>query len=439
MGFLRVNPTSGVLVEGNVSTPFVICGANCYYLMTKHHENCQDSKPLKVLESLKGMGVNCIRTWAFADGDTPSSLQPHPCFYDETVFRSLDVIIARCRDLGMKILLDLTNFWPDYGGMAQYVRWSREKGGHPPLEDGEESHELLASYFYDDDVCQKLFQRFVKALICRKNTVTGELYCNDPTIAGYGLANEPRCYRDPGCTKHIIPTWAHNIAKLIKSLDANHLVFMDCEGFFGPSTGERYLEINPFDTSLYGTDFAQDTNSPFIDVCCIHMYPEKWLTGHDEAQTVEFMEKWIHSHIQVANMLDKPLLISEYGFLNQPTREQYFIDFAAIVLRHNNAKSKLIGTMFWQACSETYRFGDEYAIFVDSELDTDKSKTVIEELCTSLKQGYKNLNRFQSRRIQAGIDESSSTSKVTAQKMPFLKSSPESFRRKIDSAKCVLM
>ena len=247
-----------------------------------------------------------------------------------------------------------------------------------------------------------------------------------------------RCYLDPGCTNHTIAMWAHATAELIKSLDSNHLVFMDCEGFFGPSTKDFYS--NPFDTTSYGTDFAQDTNSPYIDVCCIHMYPEKWLPDTTEAENLEFMEQWIHTHLEVAAMLDKPLLISEYGFIQGPTRVQYFVDFSAITLRHVRNQSKLVGSMFWQACSEAYRYGDEYAIIVDNDGD-DSSKAVVEELCISLTQGYRNLNRFQSRRIHMD-DERYDTRKFQNREgrmMKFIHSSPQSFRRKIDSTSCRLM
>ena len=115
------------------------------------------------------------------------------------------------------------------------------------------------------------------------------------------------------------------------------------------------------------------------------------------------------------------------------------MDVAAIILRHVRSKSKLVGSIFWQACSEEYKYGDEYAIAVDS--DGDASRAVIEELCVALKQGYRNLNRFQSRRIQMD-DERYDTRKFnkgTERVKKFLQSSPESFRRKIDATACVLM
>lgn len=450
MNFVRVSSSpssSGLFVEGDDSLPFVICGANCYYLMTKHHEGCQESRPLKVLDALKDMGINCVRTWAFADGDMGSCLQPYPFFFDESVFQSLDAIISHCKDLGMRMLLDLTNFWPDYGGMGQYVTWSRKKHGakgnnttmssDPQIK--ENGHDMLASHFYTDAYCQKVFHKFVRTLIQRKNSITGIKYSEDPTILGFGLANEPRCMLDPGCTKHIIATWAHETAYMIKSIDSNHLVFMDCEGFFGPSTGNWYS--NPFDTSSYGTDFAQDVNSPYIDVCCIHMYPEKWNPGNNEDENVEFMEEWIHSHLEVACLLEKPLLLSEFGFLSGPSQKAYYMDIASIVLRHIRSQSNLVGTMFWQACSRDYRYGDEYAIAVDS--DRDESRDVIEELCGALHQGYRNLNQFQSRRILMDDERYRYDPKKIKNKIgkvkTLLRSSPESFRRKIDSTSCVLM
>lgn len=355
------------------------------------------------MQSLSDMGVNCIRTWAFADGTGSSSLQPAPGVFNEAVFQSLDKVVATCKSLNMKLMLVLTNFWPEYGGMAQYVKWSREQAEEPCSVD--ERHEILASHFYDDPWCRKAFMKFIKTLILRKNTITGILYRDEPAIMGWSLANEPRQYLDVGCTKRSIHTWSHMMAEYVHSLDSNHLVCMDCEGFFGPSMAKRKKHYsNPFDASKYGTDFALDCSSGYIDVCCIHAYPEKWLQTSDGKKICGFMEKWIKDHLDVCESeLKKPLLLSEFGFVHGPEKSENYVDFASLMIQYLGKKTKLAGNLFWNACSGSYGGKDAYAVDVVDETDLDSddfSKQIIEEMCYAMKKGYYGLATFTSKRIQ---------------------------------------
>jgi len=350
------------------------------------------------------MGVNCIRTWAFADGIGPSSLQPEVGVFNEAVFESLDKVVATCKSLKMRLILVLTNFWPEYGGMAQYVKWSREQAGEP-CSVVDEQHEVLASHFYDDPWCRKAFMKFVETLILRKNTITGILYRDDPTIIGWSLANEPRQYLDAGCTKQSLQTWSHMMAKFVHSLDRNHLVFMDSEGFFGPSTENRKKRSsNPFDASKYGTDFAVDCSSPYIDVCCIHAYPEKWLQTSDGKKIYGFMEKWMKDHLDVCeNKLKKPLLLSEFGFVHSSEKSENYVDFASLMVQYLKKKTNLVGNLFWNACSGSYGGKDTYAVDVCDETDLDSedfSKQIIEEMCYAMRKGCYGLATFTSKRIQ---------------------------------------
>jgi len=54
--------------------------------------------------------------------------RPHPSAalagaYNEEVFRGLDWVVAECGQRGLKLMLTLSNFWEDYGGFPQYVRY----------------------------------------------------------------------------------------------------------------------------------------------------------------------------------------------------------------------------------------------------------------------------------------------------------------------------
>lgn len=82
-----------------------------------------------VLDAATAAGLTVIRTWAFCDGPQWNALQPSPGVLDERVFRSLDWLLAEAAARGLRLLLVFTNYWRDYGGMAQYVAWARQQRG----------------------------------------------------------------------------------------------------------------------------------------------------------------------------------------------------------------------------------------------------------------------------------------------------------------------
>lgn len=77
-----------------------------------------------MLDAAAAAGLTVIRTWAFNEGAAQwNALQPAPGQFCDRVFRALDWVVAEAGRRGLKLLLNLTNYLPDYGGMLQYVRW----------------------------------------------------------------------------------------------------------------------------------------------------------------------------------------------------------------------------------------------------------------------------------------------------------------------------
>lgn len=67
--------------------------------------------------------------------------------------------------------------------------------------------------------------------LCRKNTVNGLLYKDDPNIFGWEIINEPRCSNNdsgvndaPAECVTAIQSFIDDAAAHIKSIDRNHLV-----------------------------------------------------------------------------------------------------------------------------------------------------------------------------------------------------------------------
>jgi hypothetical protein len=64
-----------------------------------------------------------LRTWAFHEAaGLPTALQPAPGQYNERTLAALDWVVQQCMRRGIRLLLTLTNYQPDYGGLAAYAR-----------------------------------------------------------------------------------------------------------------------------------------------------------------------------------------------------------------------------------------------------------------------------------------------------------------------------
>ena len=90
----------------------------------------------------------------------------------------LDYVLAKAAELSVKVIMVMVNNWRAFGGIDQYLMWyGRDK-----------HHE-----FFTAPEIKQAYKNWVEHVVMRKNTITGSLYRDDPTIFSWGLANEPRC------------------------------------------------------------------------------------------------------------------------------------------------------------------------------------------------------------------------------------------------------
>ncbi|KXZ55054.1 hypothetical protein GPECTOR_3g212 [Gonium pectorale] len=195
-----------------------------------------------------------------------------------------------------RLILTLTNYWPDYGGMPQYVRQ------HP------------TELFYTDPQCQAWFRRMAAAVVGRVSTVTGIPYASDPTILAWELANEPRC-EGPGGDA-VLMEWVASTAAFLRAADPNHLITVGLEGFYGSSSPDM-MPHNPYGgAARHGADFLAIFQHPALDFASIHLYPDQWCPLDSSPQQLKsFMRTWLQSHAALCagHRLHKPLVLSEYG------------------------------------------------------------------------------------------------------------------------------
>lgn len=286
-------------------------GANNYYIAFKPKPMVDD-----VLASARALSLPVLRIWAYLDAAALDGSVPRVDPHSDAVGRKdgvyfqywdpkqqkprynegpnglqrLDYALARARDYGVKLLLVLTNNWRDYGGMDQYLAWFGRSQHHE---------------FYSDPRVKQAYKDWVEQLVLRKNTLTGQLYRDDPTIFGWELGNEPRCNgagrASSDWTPRTLVSWADEMSRYIKTLDPNHLVSVGDEGFL--ARGGEHWTYRAQD----GVDHEALTALPAVDFGTYHAYPEDW------GAPPSWGTQWLVDHELVARRLDKPTVLEEYG------------------------------------------------------------------------------------------------------------------------------
>jgi mannan endo-1,4-beta-mannosidase len=154
-----------------------------------------------------------------------------------------------------------------------------------------------------------MFDDYVRAVVTRRNTVTGRLYRDDPAIMAWQLANEPRPGgSDEAGRRHMKAylAWIDRTARLIKSLDPNHMVATGSEGTMGCIDSDQCV--------------ADAHRSTAIDYVNAHIWPQNWSWADpkDLAGTWPTVERntraYIARQVAIARRLGKPLVIEEFGF-----------------------------------------------------------------------------------------------------------------------------
>jgi len=305
-------PTAYFVLNGK---PFCFAGTNNYYFTYKSKAMVDD-----VMAHAESMGLNVIRMHGFIDMGSLDDSVPsvdrwgsevgtkdgrYFQYWDKTTnavawnegpngLQQLDYAIHAARQHGLKVLIDLTNNWREFGGMDQYVTWAGLKYHHE---------------FYTDERARVLYRNWVSKLVNRVNSVDGTLFRDDPAIFAWELANEPRCRNGEemdaapgeGCNSTTIATWIDEMSTYIKSVDPNHMVAVGDEGFLVD-------DVNHWShKGEAGTNHEQFCGVRNIDFCTVHMYPDDWGTG------IQFGYDWVTDHIDVARRLGKPTVFEEYG------------------------------------------------------------------------------------------------------------------------------
>ncbi len=220
----------------------------------------------------------------------------------------------RANQLGLKLIIVLSNNWNDFGGMNWYV----QQAGLKKHED-----------FYTDQKVISAFENYISFVLNHKNIYTDVQYKDDPTIMAWEIANEPR---NEGNSPEVITKWAEKISNFIRKIDPNHLIGVGDEGWFYEKNSSNWA-YNGYE----GVDWDALLKLPNIDFGTYHLYPGSW--GWTE-HPIETGIKWIDEHINAAKSIGKPSILEEFGMTTN--RDYAYYKWTQTVYENGGD-----GWMFW--------------------------------------------------------------------------------------------
>ncbi|HEV2914982.1 MAG TPA: cellulase family glycosylhydrolase [Pyrinomonadaceae bacterium] len=284
--------------------PFRFVGAN---VAVMYRDDDRARLPETMREAAR-QGLRVVRVWAHGEGGEDSDVKSiggdradwprnHPFRFtperwNEEQFVHLDRVIAEAARNNIRVQLTLVNWWRDTGGVTQYLRWA----GIKDAADDSKPYGInveRAMLFYTNDVTRRMYREHVERIVTRRNTVTGTLYAEDPTIMGYELMNEAQAVTGRWAERR---AWVAEMSAYIKTLDPDHLV---TPGTWG------------YRTSWERREWLEEHRIPTIDYCDVHNYPRD---DHDSyVESPAALGEFIANRAAASFALRKPLMFGEFG------------------------------------------------------------------------------------------------------------------------------
>lgn len=338
--------------------PYYFIGTNYWYgtLLGLEKDKKRGVKRLrKELDFLKANGVTNLRIMAGAEGEGMISgitrvgppLQPSQGKFDESVLDGLDTVLYEMGKRDLKAIVFFSNNWEWSGGFQQYLIWNNLV---PPDQKTrkltwDEQRDIVTK-FYSCEPCKQAYNKQVELIMNRTNKLSKKRYTDDPAIMAWELANEPRPMRP--AAENDYKKWIADVAGMIKSKDRNHLVTIGHEGYIGTEGMKLFEEVHRYEN---------------VDYLTIHIWAKNWgwYEGNKIAEgfpnVVEKATAYVKDHVAIAEKLNKPLVIEEFGLprdkqsfeINSSTalRDEYYEKMFAFVADSAKSNGALAGANFW--------------------------------------------------------------------------------------------
>lgn len=354
--------------------PYYFIGTNLWYAPILASEGTGgDRERLKSeLDMLQSLGINNLRILVGADAGSVNAntvqpyLQPAPGCINDTLLHGLDYLLCEMESRGMVGVFYLTNSWDWSGGYGFYLKQTGH--GDSPNANGEGYNEYVkyASQFVFDAKAKELYYDFVRTIVGHTNSISGRRYADEPSIMSWQICNEPRPFSKEG--KEAFAAWISETARLIKSIDKNHLVSTGSEGLYGCEVDEQLCE-----------KIHRDHN---IDYLTIHIWPVNWRWSSPDRLFQALPNVYLKStdyitlHQRMAERLNKPFVIEEFGYSRDRTfllpegrtraRDAFYQFIFQNIADSHASQGLLAGCNFWgwggagRPVDKTWKLGNDY-------------------------------------------------------------------------------
>lgn len=351
--FIKVTGTHFILED----QPYYFLGTNLWYgcYLGSPGETGDRERLIKELDLLKSLGINNLRILAASEkSEIKNSLKPaiqtEPGVLDENLLEGLDFLLNEMNERKMHAVIFQNNYWEWSGGMSQYNAWTNgEKVADPDDPNfGWGEFMRLSATFYSNEKANQYFKNFITKIVTRKNTFNNLYYYEDPTIMAWQLANEPRPWGSGEEIENYY-LWIDSTAKFIHSIDPNHLVSTGNEGTMGSLKSEEY--------------YLNAHKSKYIDYLTFHLWIKNWSWYDAKNYEATFDSAkikavdYINQHIQMAEILNKPITLEEFGIgrdlenhsISSTTtaRDDYYSTVFSLAYDSASAGAPIAGTNFW--------------------------------------------------------------------------------------------
>lgn len=291
--------------------PYNFIGTNYWYGAMIGAKNGNRERLLKELDELKANGITNLRILVGAEGGDQDytvspALQYEKATYNEALLDGLDYVLAEMEKRDLNAILYLNNNWEWSGGMAKYLEWNGYgKVPNPNIAPNTWPQFMnFTSQFHSCEPCKEDFKKHIKFILGRTNSYTKQKYVDDKAIMAWEIANEPRIFNKEN--EAAFTTWLNDVVDYMNRLDKNHLITTGSEGKAGSNDDLAAFE--------------RTHTNPNIDYLTMHIWPKNWgwYKIDDEKNSTPIAIKktieYIDEHIEVANRLQKPLILEEFGY-----------------------------------------------------------------------------------------------------------------------------
>lgn len=286
-------------------------GINAYYLLVESYRRVQRHRQqtpraavraylvdaLRLPEVRERCHIDSIRYWAFNDspdlsgvalpGAGDGRLWLTPGQADPLAMETLGCLTEQLAGLGFTLVPVLSNFWPSYGGILQYLVWTGELAEQEYI-DALRSTRTAALYldhtmtFFTSAAAEELFRQHINTTLALLRPLH--------SIHTIELMNEPRGKNACSLAHHpltngrmsadIVAAWLNRQAAWIRRtlalVEPTPFLSSGEEGWLEqPPSVEQFSALAPHGQHYEGIDLAKNVSRQRdgIDIGSIHLYP----------------------------------------------------------------------------------------------------------------------------------------------------------------------